>query len=231
MRIFTTKRLAYVVALALTGGLVGCGSDGKDGADGAPGTPGVPGTPGEGWTPPAVTTSTITNVKVINHTFGEGTISYEFEITDEKNSPINGLVKVQGKVAALTAKGFINNRDEADKNGVADNVHIGGSVTEATPGAVLTKIDDGHYKFEAPMKGVNAGTEGIVWLRVGGNDGIASSKALVVNKPEGQFSTTTEACYACHIDYATSPLKHPSYTAEGMEGEVTLVEGCMVCHG
>ncbi|MGL6296694.1 MAG: multiheme c-type cytochrome, partial [Plesiomonas sp.] len=97
--------------------------------------------------------------------------------------------------------------------------------------AVLTKIDDGHYKFEAPMKGVNASTEGIVWLRVGGNDGISTSKALVVNKPEGQFSTTTEACYACHIDYEASPLKHPSYTAQGMEGEVTFVEGCMVCHG
>ncbi|MGL4900310.1 MAG: multiheme c-type cytochrome, partial [Shewanella sp.] len=168
---------------------------------------------------------------MISHTFGEGTISYEFEITDENNSPINGLVKVQGKVAALTPKGLINNRDEADKNGVADNVHIGGAVTETTAGAVLTKIDDGHYKFEAPMKGVNASTEGIVWLRVGGNDGISTSKALVVNKPEGQFSTTTEACYACHIDYEASPLKHPSYTAQGMEGEVTFIEGCMVCHG
>lgn len=40
MRIFTSKKLAYVVALALTGALVGCGDDGKDGAPGTPGTPG-----------------------------------------------------------------------------------------------------------------------------------------------------------------------------------------------
>ncbi|MGL6121917.1 MAG: multiheme c-type cytochrome, partial [Shewanella sp.] len=164
MKIFTSKKLAYVIALALSGALVGCGSDGKDGADGAPGIDGTPGKPGESWTPPAVTSSTLTNVKVLNQTFGEGTISYEFEITDQNNSPINGLTKIEGKVAALTAKGLINNRDEADKNGVADNVHIGGAVTETTTGAVLSQIDDGHYKFEAPMKGVNAGTEGIVWL-------------------------------------------------------------------
>ena len=45
-------------------------------------------------------------------------------------------------------------------------------------------------------------TEGIVWLRVGGNSatGIARS-ALVINKPEG-FSTTTDSCYSCHVDYA-----------------------------
>ncbi|MGL5047381.1 MAG: multiheme c-type cytochrome, partial [Shewanella sp.] len=231
MKIFTSKKLAYVIALALSGALVGCGSDGKDGADGAPGIDGTPGKPGESWTPPAVTSSTLTNVKVLNQTFGEGTISYEFEITDQNNSPINGLTKIEGKVAALTAKGLINNRDEKDINGVADNVHIGGAVTETTTGAVLSQIDDGHYKFEAPMKGVNAGTEGIVWLRVGGNDGITRSNALVVNKPEGPFSTSTEACYACHIDYAASPLKHPSYTAQGMEGEVTFIEGCTVCHG
>lgn len=78
MRIFTSRKLAYLVALALTGALVGCGDDGKDGVDGAPGTPGIPGTPGtpgtpgEPGTPPPVTSSTLTNVKVINYSFGEG---------------------------------------------------------------------------------------------------------------------------------------------------------------
>lgn len=81
------------------------------------------------------------------------------------------------------------------------------------------------------MKGVNPATEGIVWLRVGGNDGIATSKPLIVNKPEGTHSTTTDSCYSCHIDYSTSPLKHPSYVASGMDSEVAFVEGCLVCHG
>ncbi|ABM01193.1 multiheme c-type cytochrome [Shewanella amazonensis] len=234
MRKFTSRKLAYLVALVLTGALAGCGDDGKDGADGAPGapgTPGTPGTPGEPWSPPPVTTSTVTNLKVINYSFEEGAISYEFEITDENNNPINGLVNAQAKVAALTSKGFINNRDEADINGIADNVAIGGAATQATEGAVLTVIDDGHYKFSAPMKGVNAGTEGIVWLRVGGNDGIATSAPLVVNKPEGTHSTTTEACFSCHVDYSTSPRRHSSYVAQGMDGEVDFVEGCQVCHG
>lgn len=234
MRIFTSKKLAYVVALALTGALVGCGSDGKDGVDGAPGTPGTPGTPGEPWKPTPVTKSTLTNLKVINYTLGEGTISYEFEITDENGSPINNLDLVEGKVAALTEKGFINNRTEADKNGIADNVHIGGSVTQATAGAQLKKIDDGHYKFEAPMKGVTPATEGIVLLSVGPQRNLPSPVAaarILVNKPEGQFSTTTEACYACHIDYSTSPRQHHEYVAKGIDGEITFVEGCLVCHG
>lgn len=237
MRIFTSKKLAYFVALALTGALVGCGDDGKDGADGAPGTPGIPGTPGtpgtpgEPWTPPVVTSSTATNVKVLSYNFDEGSITYEFEITDENGSPINGLLNAQAKVAALTDKGFINNRTESDINGVADNVHIGGAATEATEGATLTAIDDGKYQFKAPMKGVNPSTEGIVWLRVGGNDGIATSQPLVVNKPEGTHSTTTDSCYSCHIDYSTSPRRHASYVASGMDSEVTFVEGCLACHG
>lgn len=74
MRKFTSRKLAYLVALVLTGALAGCGDDGKDGADGAPGapgTPGTPGTPGEPWSPPPVTTSTVTNLKVINYSFEE----------------------------------------------------------------------------------------------------------------------------------------------------------------
>lgn len=236
MRIFTSRKLAYLVALALTGALVGCGDDGKDGVDGAPGTPGIPGTPGtpgEPGTPPPVTSSTLTNVKVINYNFGEGSISYEFEITDENNNPINGLVAVQAKVAALTEKGFINNRTESAIDGKEDNIHIGGAVSQTTEGAVLTTLSDGQYTFTAPMAGVNAGTEGIVWLKVGGDKttGIASSAELVVNKPEGAFSTTTEACYSCHVDYANGNGKHSSHVAQGMEGEVTFVEGCLVCHG
>ncbi|WP_172588304.1 multiheme c-type cytochrome [Shewanella xiamenensis] len=238
MRIFTSKKLAYVVALALTGALVGCGSDGKDGVDGAPGTPGTPGTPGEPWVPPPVTSSTVTNVKVLNYSFGEGNITYEFKITDENGNLINGLKNAEAKVAALTDKGFINNRNEADKtdasgNPVKDNVNIGGAATQATEGALLTSLGDGHYSFKAPMKGVNAGTEGIVWLRVGGNaeTGIARSAPLVVNKPEGTHSTTTDSCYSCHVDYSTSPRRHASYVATGMDSEVTFVEGCLVCHG
>uniref|UniRef100_Q0HWT5 Outer membrane cytochrome MtrC/MtrF-like domain-containing protein n=1 Tax=Shewanella sp. (strain MR-7) TaxID=60481 RepID=Q0HWT5_SHESR len=233
MRIFTSKKLAYLVALTLTGALVGCGSDGKDGKDGVDGTDGQDGKPGESWSIPAVTSSTVTNVKVINYTLGEGTISYEFEVTNEDGAPVNGLVAVQAKVAALSAKGFINNRTEADKNGVADNVQIGGAVTQATEGAVLTSVGDGHYTFTAPMAGVNTGTEGIVWLKVGGDKttSIASSAELVVNKPEGAFSTTTEACYSCHVDYAQGNGKHSSHVAQGMNGEVNFVEGCLVCHG
>ncbi|MCU7994689.1 cytochrome C [Shewanella glacialipiscicola] len=234
MKIFTSKKLAYLVALALTGALVGCGSDGDDGAPGAPGipgTPGVPGAPGGPGTPPPVTNSTMTNVKVINYSFEEGSISYEFEVTDENNNPIKGLLNAQAKVAALTDKGFITNRTEADKNGIVDNVYIGGEGTQATTGAELTALADGHYQFKVPMKGVNPSTEGIVWLRVGGNDGIATSKPLVVNKPEGTHSTTTDSCYSCHVDYATSPRRHASYVATGMDSEVTFVEGCLVCHG
>lgn len=239
MRIFTSRKLAYLVALALTGALVGCGDDGKDGVDGAPGTPGIPGTPGtpgtpgEPGTPPPVTSSTLTNVKVINYSFGEGSISYEFEITDENNNPINGLVAVQAKVAALTEKGFINNRTESAIDGKEDNIHIGGAVSQTTEGAVLTTLSDGQYTFTAPMAGVNAGTEGIVWLKVGGDKttGIARSAPLVVNKPEGTHSTTTDSCYSCHVDYATSPRRHASYVATGMDGEVTFVEGCLACHG
>lgn len=234
MRIFTSKKLAYIVALVLTGALVGCGDDGKDGVDGAPGTPGVPGTPGtpgEPWKPTPVTKSTETKVKVLNYSFEEGSVTYEFEITDENGSPITGLVNAEAKVAALTDKGYINNRNESDINNVADNVHIGGAATQATEGAALTVLDNGKYRFKAPMKGVNTSTEGIVWLRVGGNDGIAISKPMVVNKPEGTHSTTTDSCYSCHVDYSTSPRRHASYVATGMDSEVTFVEGCLVCHG
>lgn len=233
MRIFTSKKLAYLVAIALTGALAGCGSDGKDGAPGQPGDPGQPGKPGDPWTPPPVTSSAVTNVKVLGYSFGEGSITYEFEVTDENGNLVNGLLNAEAKVAALTDKGFINNRDEADINNVADNVHIGGAATQATEGAEIKSLGDGHYSFKAPMKGVNASTEGIVWLRVGGNSesGIARSAPMVVNKPEGTHSTTTDSCYACHVDYATSPRRHASYVATGMDSEVTFVEGCLVCHG
>ncbi|QGS59523.1 multiheme c-type cytochrome [Shewanella algae] len=227
MTILKKKRVVLMVMAIL---LAGC-SDGEDGRDGAPGEPGTPGEPGKPGTNPPVTQSVETQVKVINYTLGEGKVSYEFEVTDENGDLINELTDVQAKVAALTAKGFILNRDENPINGGEDNVHIGGAVTQATEGATLTQVDDGHYIFEAPMAGVNAATEGIVWLRVGGNDAIARSKALVVNKPEGQFSTTTEACYACHVDYSLSPRRHASYVAEGMDGEVDFVAGCLVCHG
>ncbi|QDE33145.1 multiheme c-type cytochrome [Shewanella polaris] len=231
MKRFKSKKLAYLVALALTSLLMGC--DGDDGAAGVDGVDGVDGQPGDSWTLPVVTSSTETNVKVINYILGEGSISYEFEVTNENGELVNGLIDAEGKVAALTDKGFINNRNEDPINEVADNIHIGGAVTMSTEGATLTALGDGHYQFTAPMLGVNTGTEGIVWLRVGGNSesGIARSYELVVNKPEGAFSTTTEACYACHVDYSTSPNRHASYVAQGMDGEVTFVEGCLTCHG
>lgn len=231
MKLFTSKRLAYLVAAVLTGALVGCsGDDGKDGKDGVDGQPGAP---GESWKPPVATSSLESFVKVIDYTLGEGTISFEFELTNENEELVNGLMNAEGKVAALTDKGFINNRNESPINEVEDNVHIGGAVTMSTEGATLTALGDGHYRFDAPMPGVNAGTEGIVWLRVGGNSesGIARSNEIVVNKPEGAFSTTTEACFSCHVDYSTSPNRHSSYVSQGMDGEVTFVEGCMVCHG
>jgi hypothetical protein len=239
MEFFKSKKIAYLIAAMLAGSLVGCGGD--DGANGVDGVDGQPGIPGESWTPAVVTNSIATNVNVINYTFGEGTISYEFEVTNENGELVNGLMKAEGKVAALTDKGFINNRTESPINGVEDNVHIGGyggvnmesSRSPDTEGATLTQIEDGHYEFVLPLKGVDVGTEGIVWLRVGGNSatGIASSTPLVVNKPEGSMSTTTEACYSCHIDYSTSPNRHASYVAQGMDGEVTFVEGCLTCHG
>ncbi|MCG9696176.1 cytochrome C [Shewanella sp. Isolate11] len=232
MKFFKSKKLAYVVAAVLTGALAGCsGDDGKDGVDGTDGDH------GNSWTPPVVTTSVETNVNVINYAFDEGSITYEFEVTNEDGELITGLLKAEGKVAALTEKGFINNRTESEE----DNVNIGGygginmesSRTPDTEGATITEISDGHYEFFLPLAGVNAGTEGIVWLRVGGNSttGIASSTQLVVNKPEGAFSTSTEACYSCHVDYSTSPNRHASYVAQGMDGQVNFVEGCLVCHG
>lgn len=214
MKLFTSKRLAYLVAAVLTGALVGCsGDDGKDGKDGVDGQPGAP---GESWKPPVATSSLESFVKVIDYTLGEGTISFEFELTNENEELVNGLMNAEGKVAALTDKGFINNRNESPINEVEDNVHIGGAVTMSTEGATLTALGDGHYRFDAPMPGVNAGTEGIVWLRVGGNSesGIARSNEIVVNKPEGAFSTTTEACFSCHVDYSTSPNRHSSYVSQ-----------------
>ena len=104
-------------------------------------------------------------------------------------------------MAALTDKGFITNPDE----GPADNVHVGGAVTQATAGAELTALADGHYQFKVPMKGVNPATEGIVWLRVGGNDGIATSKPLVVNKPEGTHSTRP---IVATLAISITPLAH-----------------------
>lgn len=220
------RKLALLLGALMLGA---CGSDGKDGADGAdgapgtPGLPGEPGTPGQDYTKDPVTTSLTTNLEVLSYSLNEGSVSYEFEITDENDKLINGLQSAEAKIAALTSKGFINNRDGLN----------GGAATMSTEGAALEVLGDGHYRFTAPMPAVNTATEGLVWLRVGGanGSGIARSKALIVNKPEGVFSTTTESCYSCHVDYSVSPRRHASYVAEGMDGEVNFVEGCLVCHG
>ncbi|MDO6642085.1 hypothetical protein Q4557_19215 [Shewanella sp. 5_MG-2023] len=214
MKHLTKSKLAFVIAAAM--GIAGCGSDGKDGQDGAPGEPGEPSNP------PVVEMSEVTTVTMINHALEEGQIRYEFEVTNEDGELVNGLAKAEAKFAEKTERGVVMNRDGA----------VGGYTDTTVEGAVLNSLGDGHYEFIAPMPAVTAASEGIVWLRVGGDDTteIARSQPMVVAKAEMIHTTTTETCQSCHVDYAASNLKHPSYTAINADGEVDLVGGCMVCH-
>ncbi|WP_299571799.1 cytochrome c3 family protein [uncultured Shewanella sp.] len=214
MKNLTKCRLAFVVAAAM--GIAGCGSDGKDGEDGAPGEP------GPGPTPPVTEMSEVTHITMISHAIEEGQIRYEFEVTNEEDELVEGLVKAEAKFAEKTERGVVLNRDGA----------IGGYTDTTKEGTVLTGLGEGRYELVAAMPAVTAASEGIVWLRVGGDDStqIARSQPLVVDKPEMIHTTTSETCNSCHVDYGDSSLKHPSYAAINTDGEADLVAGCMVCH-
>ncbi|MEZ9141719.1 MULTISPECIES: multiheme c-type cytochrome [unclassified Shewanella] len=214
MKNLTKCRLAFVVAAAM--GIAGCGSDGKDGEDGAPGEP------GPGPTPPVTEMSEVTHITMISHAIEEGQIRYEFEVTNEEDELVEGLVKAEAKFAEKTERGVVLNRDGA----------IGGYTDTTKEGTVLTGLGEGRYELVAAMPAVTAASEGIVWLRVGGDDStqIARSQPLVVDKPEMIHTTTSETCNSCHVDYGDSSLKHPSYAAINIDGEADLVAGCMVCH-
>ncbi|WP_285163990.1 multiheme c-type cytochrome [Shewanella goraebulensis] len=214
MKHLTKRRLAFVVAAAM--GIAGCADDGKDGEDGAPGEP------GPGPNPPVTEKSEVTSVSMIAYAIEEGQVRYEFEVTNENDELVDGLMKAEAKFAELTDKGIVLNRDGK----------IGGYTdTTKEDGAELTALGDGRYELIAPMPAVTAASEGIVWLRVGGGESeIARSQPIVVDKPEMIHTSTTETCYSCHVDYGTSSMKHPSYTAINAEGEVDFVAGCLVCH-
>ncbi|WP_299571802.1 cytochrome c3 family protein [uncultured Shewanella sp.] len=214
MKHLTKSKLAFVIAAAV--GIVGCGSDGKDGA---------PGEPGPGPNPPVVDSSTVTNVEVFSHTLEEGMVKFDFEITDEEGVLISGLVKANVEYAELTDKGIARSRDDFE------GTIVGGNASDETEGASLTEIADGHYEFVAPIENINAASEGIIRLAVGGGEKIAQSNYIVVDKTAGIHTTSTQACYECHIDYAEFGSKHPHYTAINTDGEADFLGGCMTCHG
>ncbi|MEZ9821375.1 hypothetical protein AB4238_12255 [Shewanella sp. 10N.286.45.A1] len=215
----THKKSLLAVALIAAIGLAGC-SDGNDGKDGAPGEPG---TPGVSPTPPVTEVSTVTNVEYIAHMVEEGQVTVEFNLTDEDGVAITGLENAGVYLAAKTDFGIQRSRDGS----------VGGSATfggdNATEGATITEVDSGQYKLVAPMAAVQSDTEGLIRLQVGGGD-IASSPYIIIDKPEMTHTSTTETCYSCHVDYATSDIKHSKYVALNTAGEVDFVGGCMVCH-
>lgn len=213
MKRFNKCGVALIVAAAF--GLTAC-SDGKDGNDGEDGTSPLP---------PVVEKSTTTNVEMIAHTLEEGAIKFEFEITNEEGLLISGLENASAEMAVLTEKGIARSRPDYE------GTIVGGNADQATDGASLTMTDNGRYEFYAPMAAIDSGSEGIIRLVVGGGDNIAKSRYMVVDKTEGLHTTTTETCQSCHVDYAASKLKHPSYTAINTDGDTDLVAGCMVCHG
>ncbi|QIR13475.1 multiheme c-type cytochrome [Shewanella aestuarii] len=211
-------KIAFLVATAM--GVAACGSDGKDGQDGAPG---IPGEPGPGPTPPTVETSTVTNVEMINHMIEDGKVTIEFGITNEDGIAITGLKDASVYLAAMTENGIQRSRDGS----VGGSATVGGN--SPTEGASISLLDNGNYQFVAPMAAVKADTEGLIRLQVGGGD-IAQSPYLIIDKPEMTHTTTTETCYSCHVDYATSDLRHSRYVALNTDGQVDFVGGCMVCH-
>ncbi|MFC1520675.1 hypothetical protein ACFL6Z_13345 [Pseudomonadota bacterium] len=219
MKHLTKRKLAFVIAAAM--GIAGCADDGKDGQDGAPGEP------GPGPNPPTVETSEVTNVEMINHMIEDGQVTFEFQVTNEDDLAIIGLEKASAELAAMTENGIARSRDDFE------GTIVGGSASESTEGASLTLLENGNYEFIAPMPNVEAGTEGIVRLAVGGSDAIAKSRYIVVSKPENTHTTTTETCQSCHVDFATSPVYHghpAQYTAIDLEGNSDLLGACMVCH-
>ena len=218
MRTYNKSLLAMALITAI--GMLGCsGDDGKNGEDGAPGTPGEPGTP----TLPVTGVSEVTNVEYITHMVEEGQVTVEFSLTDEDGTAIIGLENASIYLAAMTDSGIQRSRDGS----VGGKATAGGD--EPTEGASITEVDDGQYTFVAPMAAVQADTEGLIRLQVGGGD-IASSPYIIIDKPEMTHTSTTETCYSCHVDYATSDIKHSKYVALNTAGEVDFVGGCMVCH-
>lgn len=205
--------MALIAAISM----VGC-SDGKDGQDGAPGEPGAPGDTS------TVETSEVTNIEFISHHVEDGKVTIEFEITNENGVLINGLSEASVYLALKTEQGIQRSRDGE----VGGTVTVGGD--EPTEGAALTMLDDGHYQLIAPIASVQADSEVLTRLQVGDGETIADSPYVIVNKPESIHTTTTETCYSCHVDYATSDIKHAKYVALNTKGEVDFVGGCMVCH-
>ncbi|WP_220769793.1 hypothetical protein [Shewanella sp. MBTL60-007] len=215
------RYLVLVIAAAMSLSACDDGKDGKDGNDGE-------------YIPPTVGTSVETKIELINHTIEDGKISFEFQAVNEDGVIIDGLQKAEAKFAIQTEKGIGLSRSG---EGTLGGYGTFDATKDSNPeGASLGINEAGNYSFVMPMEHVKAGDVGIVWLRVGGavvNDtvSIARSMPLIVDKPEVMHTTTTETCYSCHVDYATSDFPHPSYTAIDLEGKVDFVAGCMVCHG
>ncbi|ADN74853.1 conserved hypothetical protein [Ferrimonas balearica DSM 9799] len=218
MKQFRKPHLALLVAAAMA--VAGCADDGKDGA---PGEPGEPGPPGPGTPPPTVDVTETTHVKVLNFAVEEGQVVYEIEVTDQEGTLVEGLEAAEGKFAAWTERGYVLSRSGEGT--------LGGYGSMSTEGATLEMGEPGQYTFTLPMENVTAGQEGMLWLRVGDREGpIMRSMPLVVDKPEGTYSTSDATCNACHVDYAAGSRRHASYTAMDIEGEGDLVGGCLVCH-
>ncbi|SHH94654.1 multiheme c-type cytochrome [Ferrimonas marina] len=222
------KKTYLALLVAATVGVTGCSGD--DGKDGAPGEPGPPGPGGPGYVPPMVESSDATYLNVISYAIEDGVLTYEFEATDAEGLLIEGLDKAEAKFAVQTERGVILSRSGEGEHGGYGTFVLGSE--DNVEGASLEMNEDGLYTFVMPMANVTADLEGIVWLRAGGGEAaIARSMPMVVNKADTIHTSSTESCYACHTDYATSGFRHPSYTANDMEGGVDFVAGCMVCHG
>ncbi|NKF51227.1 hypothetical protein G3R49_11745 [Shewanella sp. WXL01] len=219
MKRFSQHRIAFVVASALA--LAACsGEDGKDGKDGENGEDGV------SPTPPVVEVSEVTELNYVSHMIEEGQVTVEFNATDEAGLVINGLEQVGVSVylAAVTDNGIQRSRDGT----------VGGSADLETEGASLTLLDNGNYEFVAPMSAVQADTDGIVRLTVGDlrrDPGPIAAAGMLVHKPEETIhTTTTETCYSCHVDFATSDIRHNYYVVQDVDGNTDFVGSCLVCH-
>ena len=127
----------------------------------------------------------------------------------------------------MTEKGIQRSPDTTVDGSVGGKATFGGDTP--TDGATITEVEDGQYMLVAPMAAVQADTEALIRLQVGGGD-IADSPYIIIDKPENTHTSTTETCYSCHVDYATSDIKHSKYVALNTAGEVDFVGGCMVCH-
>ncbi|WP_286342505.1 cytochrome c3 family protein [Ferrimonas sp. YFM] len=222
MKTFDKSLLAVALSSVLL--LTAC-SDGSDGADGQDGAPGQDGTPGQDYVP-VVTSSEVTNLEYIAHTISDGQLTVEFMATDADETLINGLTSASIYVAENVEGVGIQRHPDGSVGGTA----VVGS-DEPTEGASITALDNGHYEIVAPIASLASDTDAIIRLQIGSyDDAIAASSYVIIDKPENFGSTTTEACYSCHVDYAASDIKHSKYVAYDIEGNVDFVAGCMVCH-